>query len=1125
MSNFGFLKMKKEYELFFPACVEAEKIYASAPAMCAVGCRKALELAVKWVYAADKTMRMPYKDNLQSLIHEPSFRFAVDSNTWGKLPFIIKLGNLAVHTERSVQSSDALASLKGLFEFVQWLDYCYGSDYQERVFDESLIPTEKVAVDTRKIKEQESLLGEKGAEIEALRKQIEQMSAQYTAEKEKHQQERSFQPEDLSEFQTRKIYIDVDLKFMGWKFDGTDADVQEEYPVQGMAGVVGQMGYCDYVLLGKDGLPLAVIEAKRTSKDPNIGRKQAVLYADCLERKFGRRPMMFTTNGFETYYWDDQSGPQRKVSGVFSKEDLQKLMNRRAERQELMSIPIDDKITDRYYQKEAIRAVCGQIEQGFRRHLLVMATGTGKTRTASSLTDVLSRGKWITNILFLADRTALVKQAKDDFKRYLPDMSLCNLCSNKDDRNARIVFSTYPTILNAIDDTKSRDGRQLFTPAHFDLIIIDESHRSIFKKYRAIFEYFDALMVGLTATPKTDVDRNTYDFFEMEHGVPTYAYDYETAVYQDHVLVPYYNYEVKTKFLDEGITYDDLSDEDKERYEDDFIEDGMMPDFIPSAALNKFVFNEKTVDMVLQDLMERGIKVAGGDRLGKTIIFAQNKRHAEFILERFNKLYPQYHGSFAQRVICDDSYAQTIIDDFKQPEKEPHIAVSVDMMDTGIDVPECVNLVFFKKVRSKAKFWQMIGRGTRLCKGLSCVDQVDGAYTDKRRFLIFDYCGNFEYFREHKEGYEARETKTLSENIFGKQIKISMALQESTFAGENYQTWRNELVETCHKQVTALNPELISVKLRMQYVEKYKKQDAFLSISEGDKGELLTQIAPLVQSEETDEFAKRFDNFMYGLILAHIEQMPAFKYAKKQLCDTASLLERKANIPQIKEKLPLLQEIHTDVFWDANDILLFEKVRKELRGLIRFLDEDDGGQKRIITKLTDPIIDSQEGVQLDTAYDFEDYRAKVNRYVNEHGNTLAIYKLTHNIPLAAGDYQELERVLTSELGSKEDYKREFGDTPFGLLIRKIAKLDHEAAMQAFSAFINDQSLNQKQIAFVKKIINHIELNGYMENVSDLTKPPFDKPVSFIKLFDAKTRTALIATINQIRENAVQIVAS
>ena len=1016
------------------------------------------------------------------------------------------------------------AALRGLFEFVQWIDYCYGADYVERTFDERLIPTEKVAVDTQKIKEQESLLEEKEAQIEALRKQIEQMAAQYTAEKDKHQQERTFQPEDLSEFKTRKIYIDVDMKQMGWKFDGTDADVQEEYKVEGMAGVPGQPGYCDYVLFGKDGLPLAVVEAKRTSKDPNIGRKQAVLYADCLERKFGRRPMMFTTNGFETYFWDDQSGPQRKVSGVFSKDDLQKLMNRRTERLNLTGVPIDDKITDRYYQKEAIRAVCGQMEQGFRKHLLVMATGTGKTRTAASLTDVLSRGKWVTNILFLADRTALVKQAKDDFKNYLPDMSLCNLCFNKDDRNTRIVFSTYPTILNAIDDTKSKDGRQLFTPVHFDLIIIDESHRSIFKKYRAIFEYFDAVMVGLTATPKTDVDRNTYDFFEMENGVPTYAYDYETARDQDHVLVPYYNYEVKTEFQEKGITYDKLSDEDKERYEEDFIEDGMMPEFIPSTDLNKFVFNETTVDIVLQDLMERGIKVAGGDRLGKTIIFAQNKRHAEFILERFNKLYPQYHGTFAQRVICDDAYAQTVIDDFKQAEKEPHIAVSVDMMDTGIDVPECVNLVFFKKVRSKAKFWQMIGRGTRLCKGLACIDQIDGEYTDKRRFLIFDYCSNFEFFRQHKEGYEARETKTLSENIFGKQIKIAMALQESAFAREDYQAWRSEIVDTCHKQVMALNSDLIAVKLRMQYVEKYKKPEALVSISEGDKGELLTQIAPLVHSDEADEFAKRFDNFMYGMMLAHIEQMPAFQYAKKQLCDTTSLLERKANIPQIKAKLPVLQEIHTDAFWEANDILLFERVRKELRELIRFLDEGGGTQRLIVTKLTDPIIDSQEGVQLEAAYDFEDYRAKVNRYVNEHGDTLAIYKLTHNIPLAVGDYQELERVLTSELGSKEDYAREFGDTPFGLLIRKIAKLDHDAAMQAFSAFINDQSLNQNQIAFVNKIINHIELNGYMENITELTKPPFDKPISFLKLFDAKTRDSIVEAINQVRENAVEVTA-
>ena len=549
-----------------------------------------------------------------------------------------------------------------------------------------------------------------------------------------------------------------------------------------------------------------------------------------------------------------------------------------------------------------------------------------------------------------------------------------------------------------------------------------------------------------------------------------------------------------------------------------------MPDFIPSAQLNKFVFNETTVDTVLQDLMERGIRVAGGDRLGKTIIFAQNKRHAEFILERFNKLYPKYHGTFAQRVICDDTYAQTIIDDFKVPDKEPIISVSVDMMDTGIDVPQCVNLVFFKKVRSKAKFWQMIGRGTRLCKGLTCTDQIDGEYTDKKRFLIFDYCGNFEYFRAHKEGYESKEAKSLTENIFGKQVKLAVMLQESAYADDAYQAWRAELVGVCYAQVTELNTDLIAVKLRMQSVEKFKKPGAFNFISEGDKGELLQQIAPIVRLEDTDEYAKRFDNFMYGLMIAAMEQMPSFKYAQKQLCDIGTLLERKISIPQVKAKLPVIKEVNNDAFWKANDILLFEKVRKELRSLMQFLVEVGPVKNPIITHLTDPIIGEQEGIQLDAAYDFEDYRAKVNRYVNEHGNTLAIYKLTHNIPLSHGDYQELERVLTSELGSKEDYEREFGDTPFGLLIRKIAKLDHDAAMEAFSQFINDQSLNQKQIAFLHKIINHIEQNGYMESVTMLTKPPFDKPLSFTRLFDKKMQIAIMAAINKVKDNAVVIAA-
>lgn len=1122
MPNFTFLTHKPEYAIFAAACVEAENIFPVSPALCAVGCRKALELAVKWVYAADKMITMPYRDNLQSLIHERTFREAMGNDeTWGKLPFVVRLGNLAVHTARSVGAGDALASLRALFEFVEWIDYCYGAEYEERAFDEKLLPRARDAEAEKRAAESERLVAERDARIEALLAQIREMSALYTEKKEEHRETRRFEPEDLSEFGTRKIYIDVEMKEAGWKFSGADADVAEEYPVGDMAGVPGQAGFADYVLFGRDGLPLAVVEVKRASRDPNAGRRQAELYADALERKFGRRPAMFTTNGFETYFWDDASGPQRRVSGIFSREDLQKLVDRRSAHRPLSSVRIDDKITDRYYQKEAVRAVCAQVERGARRHLLVMATGTGKTRTASSLVDVLSRGGYVTNVLFLADRIALVKQAKDAFKNYLPDMSLCNLCSNRDDKSARIVFSTYPTMLNAIDSARTEDGRRLFTPAHFDLIIIDESHRSIFKKYRAIFDYFDALLVGLTATPKTDVDRNTYEFFEMEQGVPTYAYDYDTAVNADKVLVPYYNYEVRTKFLEEGITYDDLSDEDKERYEDDFAEDGEMPQFIPSAQLNKFVFNETTVDTVLQDLMENGIRVEGGDRLGKSIIFAQNKDHAEFIVERFNKLYPQYRGRFARRVVCDDSYAQTLLEDFEIPDKEPHIAVSVDMMDTGIDVPEAVNLVFFKKVRSKTKFWQMVGRGTRLCPGLRCVDKIDGEYTDKRRFVIFDYCGNFEYFRAHKEGFDGREVKTLSESLFGRRVKLVAALEEGAYCGEDFQSWRRELTERCRAQVAALNTSLVSVRLNLRWVEKFKLAEAYAHIGESDKSDLLRHVAPLVYSDEDDEFAKRFDNFMYGLILAKMEKSPAFRYARKQLCAVAEALERKAAVPQVAEKLDFIRDVQTEEFWSAGDILLFERARRELRELIKFLDDGGEERRRVVTKLADPVLERREGEALEVGYDFDDYRAKVNQYINEHGDIPAIYKLTHNVPLTREDYAALERVLTVELGSAEDYRREFGETPFGLLVRSIAKMDHAATMEAFSNFINDQSLNDAQIAFVSKVISYIEQNGYME-AEDLRRPPFDKPKGFARLFDAKTGRALMSAIKAVRDNAVNV---
>jgi type I restriction enzyme R subunit len=1123
MGNFNFLSANKDYTLFSSACIEAERVFASSANMCATACRRALELAVKWLYSADSDLKLPYKDNLSALVHETTFKDAVPVSTWGKIIFIIKLGNIAVHSEKKVKTEGAVTSLAALFEFVDWIDYCYGADYTQRAFSEAAIPKAMSGAELDKVKEQMAHIvgqsSEKDSEIEALREQIEAMQTLLAGAKKANQEKRHFVSEPVSEFETRKIYIDVDLTAMGWTFGDS---VREEVEVDDMAGIPGQKGYADYVLYGRDGLPLAVVEAKRTSKDPNIGRKQAVLYADALEDMTGRRPMMFLTNGFETYFWDDQSSPQRAVSGVFSRDDLEKLMTRRSIRKNPADVKINDEISGRYYQKEAIRAVTDAIEQGHRKALLVMATGTGKTRTASGLTDVLSRGGVITNVLFLADRTALVTQAKDAFRTSLPDMSLCNLLSGKDDKNARIVFSTYPTMLNAIDNVQNDDGGRLYTPAHFDLIIVDEAHRSIFKKYRAIFEYFDAIIVGLTATPRTDVDRNTYDFFEMEHGVPTFAYDYETAVHTDHVLVPFYNIETSTKFLEEGIVYDDLSDADKERYEDDFAEDDDLPDIIPSNEINEFIFNAGTVDMVLQNLMERGIKVSGGDKVGKSIIFAQNKRHAAYIVERFDKLYPQYRGGFAQQISCDINYAQTIIDDFKQADKNPQIAVSVDMMDTGIDIPEVANLIFFKKIRSKTKFWQMIGRGTRLCPEAAFVDYIDGAYLGKRRFFIFDYLGNFEYFRLTADGVEGKETMTLSELIFVKRVRLMQAFQDSAFADRRYQDWRGELLKIVHAQICALNPELISVKLQLRYVEKFKLADAFTVIGETDRHELVSYIAPLVYMDDDDEQAKRFDNLMYGLMLADIEtgQRPA--RGKRQLINISRRLLKKITIPQVNEKIELIRTVQQDEFWDDGSVYDFEKIRIALRDLIKFIVDDADDRQPIFTDLTDEATQWSEAVPVDAAYDFEDYRLKVNRYIEEHRDHIAIYKLRNNIRMEPGDYQALSNIFTGDLGSESDYRREYRDLPFGLLVRKVAKLERAAAMEAFSEFIDDRALNQQQIVFVTKIIEYIIENGYLEDLKLLTQPPFDKPQSFVKLFNAEKQKRIIQAINRVKDNAVLV---
>lgn len=1118
--NFDFLKGQLKYALFSDACIEAERTFTTSPAMCAVGCRKALELAVKWVYAADPQMKQPYKDNLSSLVHEPSFRFAVDRTTWSKLPFVIKLGNLSVHTERKVAPQDAMLSLRVLFDFIQWIDYCYGGkEYVERHFEEKRVPAVRLVLDVKAIKERESLIAQKDEDIRRLEEQVRELQEQFARAKASHDSADVFNPDEIPEYETRRRYIDMDLRYAGWDLE---RNVEAEVEVTGMPNEEGR-GFVDYVLNGKDGKPLAIIEAKRTMHGAKKGLNQARLYAECLEARYGYKPFIFLSNGFETFFCDDESSPERPCSGVFGRDDLQRMMNRRSSAAPLSSMRVDERISGRYYQIEAIKAICANMDEGHRRSLLVMATGTGKTRTAAGLVDVLTRANHVTNVLFLADRVALVSQAKHSFQEYLPHMSLCNLCLAKDkseNKDARIVFSTYPSILNAIDEVKGDDGARLYTPAHFDLIIVDEAHRSIFKKYRAIFEYFDAQVVGLTATPKDEVDRNTYDFFEVERGVPTYVYEYDTAVYQDHYLVPYYNIEVSTTFLEEGITYDDLSDEDKERYDDDWEEaTGVQaPDFTPSSKLNRWVFNGDTVDTVLQDLMENGIKVQGGERIGKTIIFAQNKKHAQFIVDRFNKLYPKFAtGGFIRRVVHGDDYSGAVIADFKAKEL-PVITVSVDMMDTGIDVPEVLNLVFFKQVKSKTKFWQMIGRGTRLCEGVFATDRIDGEYADKRRFFIFDCCGNFEFFRQGKNLAEGKNPESLSEKIFKRQTELVHAMQTSAFADESHQKWRSEIVYQMVSLVSDLKeePAKAAVKLRLHAVEKFSYHVAYVSLSEGDVVELQRDVAPLVRMNEKDQYALRFDSLMYGFMVAVVlgERVDAYR---AKVVRIALALEGKASIPQVKDKLAFIQRVSEEGFLEGADALALEEVREELRDLVKFI-VDEGRQFAVVTDISDAVTSRSEGNLLDPGEDYTDYKLKVNRYINENRDNFVIRKLTHNKPMTPFEFEQLEKIFTHELGTEKEYRAAYGQTPFGLLVRSIAKLDHEAAMEAFAEFVNDEALTQQQMAFVRKVIEFVEANGYMEP-ADLMKPPFDRPASFIRLFDDKRQKRLVELIVQVKSNA------
>ena len=803
MTNFDYYKKEKDFESFIDIAIVAEKSYQMDTNTCILNCRRAMEMAIKWMYSIDMELHMPYKDSLGTLMYDDTFRAILTDDIWNRLEFIRKEGNLAAHNEKPKSKNEAKLCLYNLFCFVDFLYYTYSYDYEERKYDASLLEQET----KEKIDAQISNIDLKQL-IEENKALKEELSKRRT-----EKQPYVSKPMELTEYQTRKAYIDELLRDAGWV---ENRDWINEVQLEGMPNK-SEVGFADYVLFDDMHKPLAVVEAKKTCVDVSKGRQQAKLYADILEKEYQRRPVIFLTNGFETRIIDNQY-PERKVSSIYSKRDLEKYFNLINTRGHLRFISVNKNIAGRYYQEEAIKAVCEDFDQKNRRKsLLVMATGSGKTRTVIGLVDVLLQEGWIKNVLFLADRNSLVTQAKRSFVNMLPELSATNLVEDKENYNAHAVFSTYQTMMGCIDTVKE-DDKKLFTCGHFDLIICDEAHRSIYNKYKDIFTYFDSPIIGLTATPKDEIDKNTYEMFELENGVPTYGYELSQAV-KDGYLVDFVSVETELKFITDGITYDQLSEEEKQEYEDTFSdENGNIPAKIESSALNSWVFNEDTIKKVFRTLFEHGIKINYGSMIGKTIIFAKNHLHAERIFEVFNKTYPELNG-YAKVIDNYTNYAQSAIDEFSEGNKLPQIAISVDMLDTGIDVPEVVNLVFFKKVMSKAKFWQMIGRGTRLCPGL-----IDGE--DKSKFYIFDFCGNFEFFRMNKEKVSSNMI-AVQGAIFNLKFQMVFKLQDINYQTDSLKQWRTTLIKELVSKVQELDRARFDVKQHIKYVDKYSNPDEY----------------------------------------------------------------------------------------------------------------------------------------------------------------------------------------------------------------------------------------------------------------------------------------------------------
>ena len=1074
-------------------CSIAEEQQVTNPDISAVNARRALEYMVRSLYQI-KNIPVAERTSLFELVDgEPFKEFIGDDKVMMAVHYVRKVGNNGAHAAE-VSKKESFFCLLNIYNIVAAILLKLRVVESVNPFDKTLIPNKpqaQIAVITKV---------ETIAPSNKILDAADKMAVASTTPVE-------VLPTDISEAETRRLYIDLMLREAGWSVLDIDGLVQPskacvEVELTGMPNA-HDVGYADYVLFGSNGKPLAVIEAKRTSASPTKGKHQAELYADCLEQQYGVRPVIYYTNGFETYIIDGLGYPPRRLYSFHTEDDLERMLQKRG-RKDISDFAVNDNITDRYYQKMAIKAVCEHYNTKRRKGLLVMATGTGKTRVAISLVDVLKRNDRVKNVLFLADRTSLVKQAHKNFVKLLPNETTCVLNEGGEhDLNARIIFSTYQTMINCIDTDE-----KTFSVGRFDLIIIDEAHRSIFGKYGAIFNYFDAMLIGLTATPRNEVDKSTYDIFEMEQGAPNYAYELEDAV-SDGYLVNYTGFKRGSVILKEGIKYSNLTEEEKEQMEEiwEYEQAKKALDLYPMQAAEDgvkygdkyvrdinnneiftYIHNLDTIDKVLQDLMENGLKVQSGERIGKSIIFAYRHAHAELIVKRFYELYPEYGADFCALIDNQVTYAQDLIDKFEKRDAAPQIAVSVDMLDTGIDVPDVLNLVFFKPVKSKIKFMQMIGRGTRLSKG------VFGA-EDKKEFYIFDWCCNFDYFEKNPNGKEVSGTQSLTERLFRLRTDIAFHLQHQKYQEDEFARKMHDNIKALLKeQVSKLSDSHISVRSKWQQVAHFKEDASWVYISELDMLSLKNDIAPLLTKDTLDENAKKFDMLVLAVQLSLLDDEAKVGKAVQNIQIVAEKLQKKATLPQVQAKMATIQEVLTPVYWENLSLPWLEKVREDLRDLTKFLAGEPNQWF---------VIDIEDVVSYDGTSDGivtrVSYKQKVMDFLAENRNLPVLTKIYSMEQLTSADIKELEHILWSELGNKEDYDRYTAGMMCGanvaIFIRSIIGVNRKDAVERFATFLSGAALNAEQEEFLMSIISYVCENGDITKDIVVNEAPFDEKLS------------------------------